>query len=119
MSRAVRAALSAGLFSRSPRLLIYLPERTLGDRMVVNHERLLALQLPDHECAWTQRDCQLYALATGFGQDPLDERELRYVLEGPGFLVSPTNAITLYYDDRWMRASGVDLAMSLHGEQRN
>jgi acyl dehydratase len=87
--------------------------------MAVNHERLLALQLPDHQCAWTQRDCQLYALATGFGQDPLDERELRYVLEGPGFLVSPTNAITLYYDDRWMQESGVNLAMSLHGEQRN
>jgi hypothetical protein len=54
----------------------------------VNHERLLALQLPDHECAWTQRDCQLYALATASVRIPLDERELRYVLEGPGFLVS-------------------------------
>src|SRR4029079_8825677 len=87
--------------------------------MAVKRERRRALQLPDHECAWTQRDCQLYALATGFGQDPLDEPELRYLLAGPGFLVSPTAAITLYYDDRWMRASGVDLAMSLHGEQRN
>ena len=87
--------------------------------MTVDPQRLLALQMPDHECAWTQRDCQLYALATGFGQDPVDERELRYVLEGPGFVVSPTAAITLYYDDRWMRESGVNLAMSLHGEQRN
>ena len=34
-------------------------------------------------------------------------------------MVSPTAAITLYYDDRWMRESGVNLAMSLHGEQRN
>lgn len=87
--------------------------------MAVDPQRLLALQLPDHECSWTQRDCQLYALATGFGQDTVDEHELRYLLEGPGFLVSPTAAITLYYDDRWMRESGVDLAMSLHGEQRN
>jgi acyl dehydratase len=86
--------------------------------MPVDPARLLALELPDHECAWTQRDCQLYALATGFGQDPVDERELRYVLEGPGFQVSPSSAVTLYYDDRWMRESGVDLAMSLHGEQR-
>ena len=86
--------------------------------MPVDPARLLALELPDHECAWTQRDCQLYALATGFGQDPVDERELRYVFEGPGFQVSPSAAVTLYYDDRWMRASGVDLAMSLHGEQR-
>ena len=87
--------------------------------MTIDPQRLLALQLPDHEFAWQQRDCQLYALATGFGQDPVDERELRYVLEGPGFAVSPTAAITLYYDDRWMRESGVNLAMSLHGEQRN
>jgi acyl dehydratase len=87
--------------------------------MAIEPQRLLDLRLPEHECAWTQRDCQLYALATGFGQDPVDERELRYVLEGPGFAVSPTAAITLYYDDRWMRESGVDLAMSLHGEQRN
>jgi acyl dehydratase len=86
--------------------------------MPVDPQRLLALQLADHECSWTQRDCQLYALATGFGQDPVDERELRYVLERPGFMVSPSAAVTLYYDDRWMRESGVDLAMSLHGEQR-
>lgn len=87
--------------------------------MAVDPQRLLTLELPDHECAWTQRDCQLYALATGFGQDPLDEQELPYLLEGPAFRVSPTAAITLYYDDRWMRESGVNLAMSLHGEQRN
>src|SRR6187397_1035189 len=128
MRRAGRAMPFRSQLSIADAAEIYLPERTDdragadlsgGSSMAVNHERLLALQLPDHECAWSQRDCQLYALATGFGQDPLDERELRYLLEGAGFLVSPTNAITLYYDDRWMRASGVDLAMSLHGEQRN
>jgi acyl dehydratase len=86
--------------------------------MPVDPAKLLALRLPDHECSWTSRDCQLHALATGFGQDPLDERELRYVLEGPVFQVSPAAAVTLYYDDRWMRESGVDLAMSLHGEQQ-
>src|SRR6186713_909660 len=96
------------------------PYRATGrSRMTIDPQRLLALELPDHACAWSQRDCQLYALATGFGQDPVDERELRYVLEGPRFVVSPTAAITLYYDDRWMRESGVNLAMSLHGEQRN
>jgi len=87
--------------------------------MPIDGKRLLAMQFPDHAFEWTIEDCQRYALATGFGQEPLEERELRYVLEGPGFQVSPTAAITLYYDDRWMRASGVDLAMSLHGEQRN
>lgn len=87
--------------------------------MSIDPHRLMALELPDIECAWTERDCLLYALATGFGHDPVDERELRFLIEGPGLRVSPTAAITLYYDDRWMRESGVNLAMSLHGEQRN
>lgn len=87
--------------------------------MAIDAERLLNLKLPDHECAWTQEHCQIYALATGFGQDPMNDRELAYVVEGPDFRVSPTAAITLYYDDTWMRESGVDLAMSLHGEQKN
>ncbi len=87
--------------------------------MTVDPKRLMNHRFPDHHFAWTQEHCQLYALATGFGQDPLDERELAFVVEGADFRVSPSAAITLYYDDRWMRESGVDLAMSLHGEQQN
>ena len=87
--------------------------------MKVDPKRLLALELPALEFAWAERDCILYALATGFGQDPVDERELAFLIEGPCLRVSPTVAITLYYDDRWMKESGVDLAMSVHGEQRN
>lgn len=80
---------------------------------------LLELEFPPLEFSWTGQHCQLYALATGFGQDPVDERELRYVIEGADQRVSPTVAVTLYWDYRWMEASGVNLAMSLHGEQRN
>ncbi|MGH8285683.1 MAG: FAS1-like dehydratase domain-containing protein, partial [Steroidobacteraceae bacterium] len=86
--------------------------------MPIDPRRLLAHEFPPMEVAWTERDCMLYALATGFGQDPLNERELRYVYESPDLLVSPTAVITLYYDDRWMRESGVNLRMSVHGEQR-
>ena len=87
--------------------------------MAVDPRKLLALELPALEFTWTERDCLLYALATGFGQDLLDERELPFLIGGPALRVSPTVAITLYYDDRWMKASGVNLAMSLHGAQRN
>jgi acyl dehydratase len=86
---------------------------------VVRAEQLMSLELPEHEFAWTREQCQLYALATGFGRDPTDERELRYVYEGPGFMVSPTAAVTLYFDDRWMQAAGLNVAMVLHGEQRS
>ncbi len=87
--------------------------------MIDDPRRLLELEFPPLEFAWTEQLCQLYALATGFGQDPVDERELRYVIEGANQRVSPTVAVTLYWDYRWMEASGVNLAMSLHGEQRN
>lgn len=87
--------------------------------MSVDPQRLLAMKFPDIEVEWSERDCMLYALATGFGRDPLDERELPFLIGGPGLRVSPTVSITLYYDDRWVRASGVNAAMSLHGEQRN
>jgi acyl dehydratase len=87
--------------------------------MIADPRRLLDLEFPAFEFSWTEQHCQLYALATGFGQDPVDERELRYVIEGPDLRVSPTVAVTLYWDYRWMEASGVNLALSLHGEQRN
>ena len=87
--------------------------------MAIDPHALLALELPDLEFAWSERDAMHYALATGFGQDPLDERELPFLVGSPSLRVSPTFAVTLYYDDRWMHASGVNLAMSLHGEQRN
>jgi acyl dehydratase len=86
--------------------------------MPVDPERLLALEFPEIECVWSERECLLYAVATGFGQNPLDERELPYVCETAGLIASPTALLTFYYDDRWMRASGVNLEMSVHGEQR-
>lgn len=95
------------------------PKQQRNSTVPVDPRRLLALDLPELEFAWTERDSLLYALATGFGQDPSDERELDFLLERRALRVSPTFAITLYYDDRWMHESGVDLAMSLHGEQRN
>jgi len=60
----------------------------------------------------------LYALSVGFGRDPLDEDELRYVFEGRGELkVLPTQAITvcvpgLIWD------IGLDVERFLHGEQK-
>lgn len=87
--------------------------------MIPHPEKLLEMAIPAIDVAWTSSDTILYALATGFGRDPIDERELAFVIEGPGQRVSPTNAIALYYDDRWMDLSGVNRAMSLHGEQRN
>ncbi len=45
--------------------------------------------------AWRVADAIRYALATGFGQDELERRELPFVYEGRGLLVSPSFATTL------------------------
>ena len=71
------------------------PKQQRNSTMPVDPRRLLALDLPELEFAWTERDSLLYALATGFGQDPSDERELDFLLERRALRVSPTFAITL------------------------
>lgn len=44
---------------------------------------------------WREADAITYALATGFGRDELERRELPFVYEGGGLLVSPTFATAL------------------------
>ena len=40
--------------------------------MPLNAEKLLALQIPDVEHTYGPKDCMLYALGLGLGQDPLN-----------------------------------------------
>ena len=65
---------------------------------------------------------RLYALALGLGNDPLDERSLRYVYEGaPGGLKAlPSMAVVLGYPGFWAREpdTGIDWVRLLHAEQR-
>ena len=60
----------------------------------------------------------LYALALGFGEDPLDEKELAYVYED-GLMAVPSMAVTLGYPGFWLRdpRTGIDWKKVLHGEQ--
>lgn len=87
--------------------------------MSLDRQRLLEWPFPAVEQTVTARDVILYALGVGFGADPLDERELRFVYED-GLQAMPTMATTLcspgfgwYQDPR----SGIDWKRMLHGEQ--
>lgn len=69
--------------------------------------------------AYTQRDTILYALGVGFGADPLDPNELRYVYEKTLQAV-PTMAAVLASPGFWMRDRqelGIDFLKLVHGEQ--
>ena len=67
----------------------------------------------------TQRDLMLYALGVGFGADPLDAGQLRYVYED-GLRAVPTMAITLGYPNtlrEFAAATGIRAEMVLHVSQ--
>ena len=86
--------------------------------MPLNPNKLLALDLPAIEHAYGPKDCILYALGIGLGQDPLSKDELAFVYE-KNLKVLPTFALVQGYSPYWLRdpASGVTWTKVLHGEQ--
>jgi len=63
-------------------------------------------------------DTMLYALATGLGADPLDERQLRYVYEEQ-LVALPSLCLVLAYPGFWLRKPeyAVDWPKVLHAEE--
>ena len=91
--------------------------------MTIDPRALLARSFPPIEHAYGHRDAQLYALAIGFGTDPLDAGQLRYVYEGvdgESLQTVPTMANVLAYPGFWAREpdTGIDWRKVLHAEQR-
>lgn len=86
--------------------------------MAIDYDELMAWPFPDIEQTYTERDAILYALGVGFGADPLDRGQLRYVYE-EGLVAVPSMAVVLGYPGLWMRdpGTGIDWVKVLHGEQ--
>lgn len=86
---------------------------------MLDYARTRAWKSDDVLQAYTSRDTILYALGVGFGADPLDTAELRYVYE-PALLAVPTMASVLASPGFWMRDHpelGIDYLKLVHGEQ--
>jgi acyl dehydratase len=84
--------------------------------------RLLNREFRPQRHEYSQRDVQLYALALGIGQDPVDEKQLRFVYEGADgthLKVLPTFANVLAYPGFWAREpdTGIDWRKLVHAEQ--
>jgi len=62
----------------------------------------------------------LYALSVGFGQDPLDIRELAFVDPAQSIAVVPSMALVMGYPGFWLGAAdlGLDSAKIVHVEQQ-
>ncbi len=86
--------------------------------MAIDYDELMAWPFPDIEQTYTEKDAILYALGVGFGADPLDRGQLRYVYE-EGLAALPSMAVVLGYPGLWMRdpGTGIDWLKVLHGEQ--
>ncbi len=86
--------------------------------MALDPDKLHALLFPEIRQRYSWRDSVIYALGLGFGLDPSDERQLRFVDERK-LVAAPTMANVLAYPGFWMRDldTGIDWVKVVHGEQ--
>lgn len=84
--------------------------------MGIDYDAFMALRDDGRRFAYDDRDTMLYALAAGMGRDPLDDRELKFVYEGPDFVAMPTLAVVVARS-MLARTLPIDFAQVLHGEQ--
>lgn len=89
------------------------------DRSVGFRKTLENYPFPQVTQSYTEKDCVLYALGVGFGENPLDKAELPFVFEEPALKVAPSMAAVLASPGFWARdpLSGVDWRRFLHAEQ--
>src|SRR5271169_417813 len=86
--------------------------------MAIDYDRLLALEIPEIEQTYSERDTILYALGVGVAHDPVDEAVLPFVYERD-LLALPTMALVLAHPGFWTRDldTGIDWVKVVHGEQ--
>jgi acyl dehydratase len=86
--------------------------------MPVNLDKLLNHKVAAVEQTYGPKDCILYALGLGFGQNPTDENELQFVLE-KNLKALPTWPLKQGYDPYWLRDNdfGLTFSHAVHGEQ--
>ena len=83
-----------------------------------DHSQLTGQVIHEQTVDVTIKDTLLYALALGFGADPLDQRQLQYVYE-EGLRSLPGMAMIVAYPGFWMRDPryGFEWQKVLHAEE--
>lgn len=85
---------------------------------MLDYQTVMNWSFEDIRQTYTPRDAILYALGLGYGHDPLDGGDLRYLLEDR-LVVVPSYSVVLGGPGSWMAdpRTGIDWIRSLHGEQ--
>jgi acyl dehydratase len=85
--------------------------------MPIVYDEIMQLKSGSETFRYTDRDVMLYALGVGFGRDPLNLRELKFVYEND-LQVVPTFASVIGWQQMMMANAGVNLLKVVYGEQR-
>lgn len=87
--------------------------------MTFSYDKIMNWPFDEVEQSYSIRDSIIYALGVGFGQDPMDRRQLPFVFEESSFATVPTMAAVLATPGFWARNpdTGIDWKKILHGEQ--
>lgn len=82
-------------------------------------DKLEGYRFPEVFQSYVTRDCILYALGVGFGENPTNRAELPFVFEEPELKVVPSMAAVLAGPGFWARDpdTGIDWQRFLHAEQ--
>jgi acyl dehydratase len=91
--------------------------------MPINTEIALAAELEPIEFSWSSSDVQLYQLALGAGADPMDRRELRYLIDDtPQVLPTFGNVAATFHATKppTVQFPGIDIELSkvLHASEQ-
>ncbi|MBM3568419.1 MAG: 3-alpha,7-alpha,12-alpha-trihydroxy-5-beta-cholest-24-enoyl-CoA hydratase [Alphaproteobacteria bacterium] len=86
--------------------------------MPIDYDKLMAWPIREIEQSYGFKDSILYALGLGFGADPMDADQLKFVYED-GQKVVPTQALVMGYPGFWIKdaGTGIDWKKIVHGEQ--
>ena len=86
--------------------------------MAIDYQKLKNWKFEDVEHTYTERDTMLYALGLGFGADPMNEDELKFVYE-KNLHALPTMGVVLAATFGWARQpeTGINYVKVVHGEQ--
>lgn len=91
--------------------------------MAINLDVALNAEFGASEFSWTATDVQLYNLALGAGSDPMDPRELSYVVDGSPQVLPTFGCVAASFHDvappkvSWPGIE-IDLAKILHASER-
>jgi len=88
--------------------------------MAIDYDKLMNYPIPEVRQRYSRKDTAFYALSVGFGQDPLDARQLRFVdQDRTDFCAVPSMAVVLGTPGFWLGHpdTGVDANKLVHGEQ--